>query len=178
MIWFCSTITSLFSHSVMQSCPTLCDPIDCSTPGFPALHYLLEFAQIHVHWIHDAAQPSVTPFSSRLQSFQTWGSLLMSHLFTLGAQSIGASAFAVLRMNIQGWLHLGLTGWMSLLFKRLSRVFSSTTVRKHQFFSASPSLWSYSHIHTWLLEKPYLWLDRPLSSKWRLCLLICCLGLS
>ena len=129
-------------------------------------------------WYHPTISSSVISFSSCLQSFQTGGSLPMSHLFASGAQSIGASAFAVLWMNIQGWLHLGLTGWMSLLFKILSRVFSSTTVRKHQFFSASPSLWSYSHIHTWPLEKPYLWLDRPLSSKWRLCLLICCLGLS
>ena len=82
--------------AVVQLCLTLCDPMDCSTPGFSALHYLLEFAQTHVHWIHDAIQPSVTPFSSCLQSFQTGGSLPMSHLFTSGAQSIGASAFAVL----------------------------------------------------------------------------------
>ena len=58
MIWFCSTITLLFSHSVMQSCPTLCDPIDCSTPGFSALHYLLEFAQTPAPWVSDAIQPS------------------------------------------------------------------------------------------------------------------------
>ena len=67
---------------------------------------------------------------------------------------------------------------ISLLFKGLSRVFSSTTVRNHKFFSIQPSLWFNSHIHTWLLEKPQLWLCRPMSAKWCLCFLICCIGLS
>ena len=80
-------------------------------------------------------------------------------------------------MNTQGWLHLGLTGLISLLFKELSRVLSNTKVQKHQFFSSQPSLWSNSHIYTWLLEKPQLWLDRPLSAKWCLCFLICFWGL-
>ena len=82
-----------------------------------------------------------------------------------------------LSMNIQAWFLLGLTG-LILLFKGLSRVFSSTTVWKHQFFGTQPSLWSNSHIHTWLLEKPQLWLYRPLLAKWYLCFLIHCLGLS
>ena len=77
-----------------------------------------------------------------------------------------------LPMNIQGWFPLGLTDLISLLSKRLSRVFSSTTVPKHQFFGAKPSLWSNSHIHMWLLQKPELWLDGPLSAKWCLCFLI------
>ena len=71
-------------------------------------------------------------------------------------------------MNIQGWFPLGLTSWMSLLSKGLSKVFSSTTLQKHQFFCAQPSLWSNSHICIWLLEKPKLWLDRPLLAKWSL----------
>ena len=72
-----------------------------------------------------------------------------------GGQSTGASASAlVLPMNIQDWFPLGWTGWISLQSKGLSRVFSNTTVQKHQFFSAQLSLWSSSHIHTWLLEKP------------------------
>ena len=75
-------------------------------------------------------------------------------------------------MSIQRWFLLGLTGLISLLSKRLLRVFSSTTVWKHQFFSAQPSLWSSSHIHTWLLEKQQLWLSRPLLAKWCLCFLI------
>ena len=97
----------------------------------------------------------------------------MSQLFASGGQSIRASA-TVLPMSMQGWLPLGLTGLISLLSKGLSRVFSSTTIQKHPFFSAQPSLWSTSHICTWLLEKSWLWLYRPLSAKWCLCFWICC----
>ena len=94
------------------------------------------------------------PFSSYFQSFPASGSFPMSRLFTSGGQSIGASAAApVLPMNIQDWFSLGLLGLISLLSKRLSRVFSNTTVQKHQFFGAQLSLWSNSHIHTWLLER-------------------------
>ena len=71
-------------------------------------------------------------------------------------------------MNIQGWFPLGLTGWISFQSNRLPRVFSNTTVQKHQFFCTQLSLWSNSHIHTRLLEKPKLWLDRPLLAKWSL----------
>ena len=85
---------------------------------------------------------------------------------------------SVLPMNIQGWFPLGWTDLMSLLSKGLSRVFSSTTIWKHQFLGAQPTLWSNSHFCTWLLEKPYLWLHGPLLAKWYLCFLICCLGLS
>ena len=96
----------------------------------------------------------------------------MSQLFASGGQSIGASAStSVLPMNIQGWFPSGLTGLISLLSKGLSGVFSST-VQKHHFFSAQPSLWYYSHICTWLLERPQLWLDGPLSAKWCLYFLI------
>ena len=83
-----------------------------------------------------------------------------------------------LQINIQGWFLFGLTGLISLQPKGLSRVFSSTTDQKHQFFGAQPSLWSNSHIFIWLLEKPSLWLYGPLSAKWCLCFPICCLGLS
>ena len=83
----------------------------------------------------------------------------MSRLFVPGGQSIGASASA-LPMKIQGWFPSGLTGLISLLSKRLSRVFSGTTIQKHQFFGTQPSLWSNSHIHTWLLKKPQFWLYR------------------
>ena len=97
-----------------------------------------------------------------------------SQLFASSGQSIGASASAsVLPMTSQGWFPLGLTG-LILQSKELSRVFSSTTVQKHQFFGAQPSLWSNSHIRTWLLEKPY----GPLLTKCCLCFLTCCLGLS
>ena len=87
--------------------------------------------------------------------FPSIRSFLMSQFFTSGGQSIRISASAsVLPMNIQDWFPLGLKGWIFLQSKGLSRVFSNTTVQKHQFFSAQLSLWSNSHIHTWLLEKP------------------------
>ena len=98
---------------------------------------------------------AVVSFSSCLQSFPASGSFLMSQFFALGGQSIGVSASAsVLPMNTQDWSPLGWTGWISLQYKGLSRVFSNTTVQKHQFFATQLSLWANSHIHTWLLEKP------------------------
>ena len=113
-------------------------------------------------WRHPTISSSAIPLSSCLQSFPAWGSFPMSQFFTSGGQSIGASASAyVLPMNIQDWFPLELTGLSSLLSKGFSRVFSNTTVQKHQFFGTQPSLWSNSHIHTWLVEKPQLWLDRP-----------------
>ena len=139
--------------SVAQSCPTLCNPKDCSMLGLPVHHQLPEFTQNHVHWVSDAIQPShpVTTFSSCPQSFPPSGSFPVSQLFASGGQSIGASASpSVLPVNIQGWFPLGLTGWISLQCKGLSRVFSNTTIQKHQLFSTQLSLWSNSHIHTWL----------------------------
>ena len=130
-------------------------------------------------WGHPTILSSVTLFSSYPQSFPATGPFPVSWLFRSDGQSIGASASAsVLPMNIQGWFPLGLTGLISLLSKGLSRVLSSTTVGKHQFFSTQPSIWSNSHIHTWLLEKPEFWLYRPLSAKWCLCLLMHHLGFS
>ena len=95
-----------------------------------------------------------TILSSCPRSFPVPGSFPWSQFITSGGQSIGASALAsILPMNIQGWFPLGLTGWISLQSKGLSRVFSNTTVQKHQFFSTQPPLWSSSYIHTWLLKK-------------------------
>ena len=137
--------------SITQSCPTLCDPMDCSMPGLPVHHQLPEFTQTHVHWVGDAIQPShplsfpslafsVVPSSSRLQSFPASGSFPMNQLFASGGQSIGVSASAsVLLINTQCWSPLGWTGWISLQSKGLSRVFSNTTVQKHQFFSTQLS---------------------------------------
>ena len=106
-------------------------------------------------WCHPTISPSVVPFSSFLQFFPASESFQMSQLFASGGQSIGVSASAsVLPTNIQDWFPLGWTGWISLLSKGHSRVFSNTTVQKHQSFSAQLSLQSNSHIHTWLLEKP------------------------
>ena len=103
-------------------------------------------------WCHPTIASSVIHFSSHLRSFPASGSFQMNQFFASGGQSIGISASAlVLPMNIQEWFRLG---WISLQSKGLSRVFSKTTVQKHQFFSAQVSLWSSSHIHAWLLEKP------------------------
>ena len=131
----------LFRHQVETS---LCNLIDCSMLSFPVLHHLLELAQTHVHWVGDAIQASqpVAPFSC-LQSFPAPGSFPTSQIFPSGSQITGASA-SVLPVDTQGWFPLGLTGWISLLSKGLSRVFSST-IWKHQFFSAQPSLWRRSH---------------------------------
>ena len=144
--------------SVAKSLPTLCDPhrlqhanLLCPplSPGICSNSCALSqecYLTISV---------SATTFSFCPQSFPASGPFPMSQLFTSGGQSVGASASAiVLPMIIQSWFPLGLTGLISLQSKGLSRFFSSTTVRKHQFFGTQPSLWSSSHIRTWLLEKP------------------------
>ena len=142
-----------FSHSVMsdslqpQELQHARPPCPSPTPG------------VHPNscpssqWCHPIISSSVIPFSSCLQSFPVSGCFPISQFFALGGQSIRASA-SPLPMNIQDWFPLGLTGWISLQSKGLSRVFSNATVQKHQFFSAQLSLWSNSHVHTWLLEKP------------------------
>ena len=103
-------------------------------------------------WCHPTISSSVAPFSSHLQSFPASGSFPRSQFFASGGQSIGVSA-SVPPVNTQDWFPLGWTGWISLQSKGLSRVFSNTTVQKHPFFSAQLSLWSSSHIYTWLLGK-------------------------
>ena len=116
-------------------------------------------------WCHPTISSSVVPFSSCLQSFPASGSFPMSQFFTSGDQRTWASALAsILPINIQDWSPLGWTG-LILQPKGLSRIFSNTTVQKHQFFGAQPSSQSNSHIHTWLPEKPYPWLDGPLLAK-------------
>ena len=117
--------------------------MDCSIPGLPVHHQLPELTQTHVHWVwcHPSISSSVVPFSSCLQSFPASGSFLMSQLLASGSQSIGVSASAsVLSVNVQDWFSLGWTGWISLQSKGLSRVFSNTTVQKHQFFGTQLSL--------------------------------------
>ena len=147
MTWSRNIIPSCYC-SVAQLCLTA-TPKDCSTPGSSVLHYLLEFAQIRVHRVSDAIQPShplSSPSPPCLQSFPASGSFQMSQFFTSGGQRIRVSASAsVLPMNIQDWSPLGWTGWISLQSKGLSRIFSSTTIWNHQFFGTQPSLWSNSH---------------------------------
>ena len=126
----------------------------------PCPSQLLEFTQTHTHQIGDATQPShpLIPFSSCPQSLPASGSFPMSQLFTWGGQSIGISASAsVLPMNTNDWSVLGWTDWICLQSRGLSRVFSNTTVQKHQFIGTQFSSQSNSHIHTLPLE-PYTWL--------------------
>ena len=144
--------------SVAQLCPTLYDPMNCSTPGLPVHHQLPKFTQTHVHRVSDAIQPS-HPLSSPSppcpQSLPASGSFPMSQLFVSGSQSTGVSALAsFLPKNTHDQSPLEWTGWISLQSKGLSRVFSNTTVQKHQFFSTQLSSQSNSHIHTRLLGKP------------------------
>ena len=142
--------------SVTQLCPTLCDPMDCSTPGFPVHHQLAELAQTHVHQVSDAIQPSC-PLSSPsppAYNFTKHQGVSNESALRIRCQSIGASA-SVLPMNIQDWwFPLGWTGGVSLQSKGLLRDFSNTTIQNHQFFGPQLSSQSNSHIHTWLLEKP------------------------
>ena len=142
---------------VAQLCPTLYDDMNCSTPGLLVHHQPAEFTQTHVHRVHDAIQPShplSVPFSSCPQSLPASESLPMSQLFAWGGQSTGVSTLAsFLPKKSQGWSPSEWTSWISLQSKGLSRVFSNTTVQKHQFFGAQPSSQSNSHIHTWPLEK-------------------------
>ena len=116
----------------IQSCPAFYDSMDCSTPGFPVHHQLPELAQTHVHQVGDAIQPSHPLLSPSPPAAS--GSFPVSQLFLSDGQNIGASASAsVLPMNYQGWFPLGWTGLISLLSRGLSKVFSNTTVQKHQF---------------------------------------------
>ena len=144
-VWHCSTDQKLcfvFVQSLSRV-PTLCDPMDCSTPGFSVLQHLLELAQTHIHWISDAIQPShsVVPFFSRLQSFPASGFFF----FQWVVSSHQVAKELELQFQHQSfqwtlWFPLGLTGLISLQSKRLSKVFSNTTIRKHQFFGTQPSL--------------------------------------
>ena len=135
---------SLWSHELQHTRP----PCPLPTSGLYPISCPLS------RWCHSTISSSVVPFSSCPQSFPASGSFPMSLFFTSG-QSIGVSASAsVLPMNTQDWSPLECTSWISLQSKGLSRVFSNTTVQKHQFFSAQRSSQSNSHIHTWPLEKP------------------------
>ena len=142
--------------SVTQSCLNLCDPMHCSTPGFPVLYHLLEFAQTHVRWVSDAIQPSHTMLSPSPPAFN-----LSQHQGLFKWVSYSHLVAKVLEFQLQhqssneysGLISLGLTCWISSQSRGLSRVFSNTTVQKHHFFHAQPSLWSNFHIYTWLLGR-------------------------
>ena len=152
------TYTHIQFSSVTQSCPTLCDPMNRSTPGLPGHDHLPEFTQTPVHRVGDAIQPShplLSPFPPAPKFLPASESFPMSQLFTWGGQSTGVSALAsFLPKNTQDRSPSEWTGWISLQSNGLSRVFSNTTVQNHQFFGIQPSSQSNSHIHTWPQEKP------------------------
>ena len=143
--------------SVSQFCLTLCDPMNHSTSGLPVHHQLPESTQTHVHWVSDAIQPSyclLSPFPPAPNSSQHQSLFPMSQLFAWGGQSSGVSALAsFLPKNTQDWSPLGWAGWISLQSMGLSRVFSNTTVQKHQVFGAQLSSQS---IHVKKLTHPYM----------------------
>ena len=145
------------SHPITQSCLTLFDHMDWSTPSFPVPASPRDCSGSYAlhRWWHPAISPSDTLFSFCPRSFPGSGTFPQSHLVTSNDQNPGASATAlVLPVNIQGWSPLTLTVLMSLLTKGFSGIFSSTTVWRHQFFGILPSLWSSSHKPTWPLERP------------------------
>ena len=154
-VWMWVQFCSVQSLSHVRLFVTL---MNCSMPGLPVHHQLPEFTQTHIHRVGDAIQtshPLSFPSPPAPQSLLASGSFPMSQLFTWGSQSTGVSALAsVLPKNTQDWSPLEWTGWISLQSKGLSRVFSNTTVQKHQFFGAQLSSQSNFHIHTWPLEKP------------------------
>ena len=144
--------------SVAQSYPTLCDPMNRITPGLPVHHPtpgVHSDSRPSSQWCHPAISSSIVPFSSCPQSLPPSESFPMSQLFAWGGQSTGVSPSAsFLPKKSQGLSPSEWTGWISLQSKGLSRVFSNTTVQKHQSFGAQPSSQSNSHIHTWSQEKP------------------------
>ena len=143
--------------SVTKLCLTLCNPMDCRRPGFPVHHQLLELAQTHVHWVSDAIQPShsLSPPSPPAFNLSQHQSLFKGvNSLAIRWPKYWRFSFSISPSNeYSGSISFRMDWLISVQSKGLSRVFSSTTVQKHQFFSLQPSLWSNSHIHTWLLEK-------------------------
>ena len=155
-----------FTHSVVSNCLWPHGPQNTRSPCPSSIPEVYPNSSPLNWWCHPTISSSVFPFSSCLQYYPASGSFPMSQLFTSGGQSTGVSASAsFLPMNTQDWSPLGWTGWISLQSKGLSRVFSNTTLQKHQFFSTQLSSQSNSHIHTWPLEKPQLWLDGHFLTK-------------
>ena len=151
-------IRSVQFSSVAQSCPTLWDPMNCSMLGLPVHHQLPESTQTHVHRVSAAIQPShplssPSPPALNLSQHQSLFKWVNSSHEVAKVLKVSASA-SVLPLNAQDWSPLGWTSWIFLQSKGLSRVFSNTTVQKHQFFRAQSSSPSNFHIHTSPLEKP------------------------
>ena len=177
-------------QSVAQSCPTPCNPMDCSMPGFPVHHQLPELAQTHVHWIGDAIQPShllsshhlifCHPLFSCLQSFPESRSFPTNQFFTSGGQSIGVSAStSVLPMNKHSGLISFRMDWLDLLAVQgtLKSLFQHHNSKASILWCSAFFIVQLSHSYM-TTEKSQLWLEGPLSVKLCLCFLICCPDLS
>ena len=153
---YCILSSKEICCSVAKLCPTLCNSMDCSTPGFPVLHCHPELAQTHVCWVNDGIQPSQS-----LQFLLFLPSIFPSIRVLSNESALGLRwpkfwnfSFSISPSNeFWSWFPLGLTDLISLLSKGFSKAFS-TTIQKHQFFGTQPSFWSNSHICTWILEKP------------------------
>ena len=152
-------LSSVQFSSVTQSCPTLCYPMDCSTPGLPVYHRLQESTQTHVHWVGDAIEPShpllsPSPLPSIFPSIKVFSN---ESFLCIMWPKYWSFSFNISPSNIQDWFPLGWTGWISLQSKGLSRVFPNTTVQKHQFLSTqisfSPTLTS---IHDHWKRPPHI----------------------
>ena len=141
-------IYSVQFSSVAQSCPTLCHPMNHSTLGLPVHHQLPELTETHIHWVSDAIQPSPSLSSRSPPAFHLSKHQVFSNESVLRIRwpKYWSFSFSISPSKSSGLI--------SLLFRGLSRVFSSTTVQKHQFLGAQPSSQSNSHIHTWPQEKP------------------------
>ena len=152
--------TAVVSPSVVSDC----DPINCSTPGLPVLHYLLEFAQTHAHWVDDAIQSShpLPPFSFAFSVSEAWVGFCHQVAKVLALQHKSFSEYS------------GLISFRIDLLDLLTLRETPKSLLQHHNSKAS-ILW-HSNINTWLLEKPQLWLYGPLLAKWYLCFLICCIG--
>ena len=143
--------------SVIQSCPTLCDSMDCNMPGFPVLHYFPELAQTNIHWVHNAIQPSHPLSSLHLPLiFPSIRVFSIESALRIRWPKYWSFSFAISPSNKYSGLISLRIDWFDLLAvqRTLSRVFSNSTAWKHQFFGVQLSLWSNSHICIWLLEKP------------------------
>ena len=178
IIYLSIVLLSLFSS--VQSCSRVqifVTPWTAAHQASLVHNQLPKLAHTHVRWVGDAIQPSHPLSFPSLPAFNLsqYQRLFQWVLHIRWPKYWSFSFTSVLAMNIQDWFPLGLTGWISLQSKGLSRVFSSTTVQKHLFFGTQFSLKSNSHMPTWPLEKPKLLLDRPLLAKKSIWFLICCL---
>ena len=160
-------------RSVARLRPTVCEPMDCSTPGFPALHCHPELAQTHVHWVSDGIQPShpLQPLLFLPSIFPSFRVLSNESALHPRWPKYWSFSFSISPSNeFQGWFPLWLTGLISLLSKGFSKAFN-TTIQKHWFFRTPPSFWSNSNICTWIREKPWVYLKRCFPPKRECCCL-------